>query len=120
MALIAIPVGLFSAALALPWYTVLFFLPVFALGGYFIYRARRVYYDHGELYLSGLFSNDLTVIRKDRLGSVDKLGWFSSDSRGNYRITYYDDDNNVKYVRFNLNIFLSDGKEIIDKLNEIN
>lgn len=118
-ALVAIPVLTFSNDPEIPWYAALFFLPFFAFGGYSICRAKRVYYDMGELYLSGLFSNKLSVIRKDRLGSVDKLNWLLSDSRGNYRITYYDDDNNVKYVRFSLNSFLSDGEEIIDKLNEI-
>ncbi|HZW69217.1 MAG TPA: hypothetical protein VFF57_00020 [Hanamia sp.] len=120
VAIIVIPVELVSNSAGLPWYTILFFLPFFAGAGYTIYRSRNVYYDKDELYLGRLFSNKLTLIRKDRLGSIDKLSWFSSNSMGNYRITYYDDDNNVKYVRFNLNIFLSDGREIIDKLNEIN
>jgi len=119
IAIIVIPIEMFTNFAGLPWYAILFFLPLFAFGGYSVYRAKRVYYDKGELYLSGLFSNKLTRIRKDRLGSVDKLDWFSSSSTGNCRITYYDDDNNVKYVRFNLDIFLSDRNEIIDKLNEI-
>ena len=119
IALVAIPAELYTNGPNLPWYTILFATPVFALWGYFIYRSKRVYYNDGLVYLTGPFSSDLTVIRKDRFGSIDKINWLESSSAGNYKLTYYYDDNNVKYVRFTLNVLLSDGKEIIDKLNEI-
>jgi len=98
-----------------PWYIVFFALPVFAMSGYLLYSRKQVFYEHGQLYIGNLFSSTLNVVRKDRFGSIDPAYRI-----GAYKITYYDDDNNVKYVRFNLNIFLSDGREIIDKLNEIN
>jgi len=119
IALVAIPAEIYTNAPGLPWYNLLFAAPIFALWGYYIYRSRRVYYNDGLVYLAGPFSSELTVIRKDRFGSIDKISWLESSSTGNYKLTYYDDDNNVKYVRFTLNISLSDGKEIIDKLNEI-
>ena len=114
LAAVGLLVVMLTGSVTIPWYFLLFYLPGFFVWGYILYRMKRVYYEHGELYIGNLFSKKLDVVRKDRFGSIDPRYRI-----GDYKVTYYDDDNNVKYAYFTLNSFISDGKQIIDKLNEI-
>ena len=86
---------------------------------YVIFHTRKVYYKDGELYISGLLSHKFRVITKDKLGSIDKTNLWLKSGWGDYKINYYDENNNIKHVYFTLRLPESD-KDIIDKLNEIN
>src|SRR6185437_6130405 len=100
-------------------YFALFFLPVLTYWGYLIYQSRRIYYKDGELYLYNLFSKKFVVVKKDKFGSIDKSNTSLLGNTGTYKLTYYDDENNAKYVFFSINNFIDNAEEIINKLNEI-
>ena len=59
------------------------------------------------------------------IGSINEYAFpvrrFLSFSRttGAYKLTYYNENNDVKHVCFTLNTSIPNGEEIIDKLNEI-
>lgn len=94
----------------------LFFLLPLPYWIYVICYSRKVYYKDAELYVSGLFSNKFTIIKKDKVDRIDQ-----SSSRRNiysYKITYYDENDNVKHFYFGLNSFVNNGEKIVSGLEE--
>jgi len=94
------------------------FIPVVPLMLYWLFTFRRwkkVYYESGSLYIYNLFSNNPTIVHKGDIGGINKLMFY--DPRF-YKITFYDENKDAKYVYFQRNWFLDDFSDIIDKLNE--
>ena len=84
---------------------VIFLLPI-PIWGYIIYHSRKVYYKDGELYIAGLFSKNFNIVKKEMIGSINEYAFpvrrFLSFSRttGAYKLTYYNENNDVKHVCF--------------------
>ncbi len=109
----------FSTGIEPDPFFILFLLPL-PYWIYVIFHTGKVYYDGTKLYISGLFSKELKVITKDMLGSIDKTNIWLKSGRGDYKINYYNENNDIKHLYFTLNTDLENGDGIIDKLNEIN
>jgi len=93
-------------------------IPVVPIMLYWLFTFRRwkkVYYDRGSLYIYNIFSKAPLIVHKENIGGVNKLMFY--DPRF-YKIVFYDENKDAKYVYFQKNLFLSDFSETIDKLNE--
>jgi len=112
--IVFVPIGVVFEGMA-PLFSFVFLVPI-GFWIYFISKARRVYYQDSSLYCYNLFSNKLQIITKDRLGNVDR--WRVLDAT-NYKILYYDDDNNARTIYFMKNWFLPSFDTILDQLNAI-
>ena len=98
--------------------TMLVLIPVLPIMLYWLFTFRRwkkVYYERGALYIYDLFSNDPIVVHKDNIGGINRIMFY--DPRF-YKIVYYDENKDAKYVYFQRNWFLDDFTDILDKLNE--
>lgn len=94
------------------------FIPVVPIMLYWLFTFRRwkkVYYERGALYIYNIFSKEPVVVHKENLGGINKFMFY--DPRF-YKIVFYDENKNTKYVYFQRNWLLSDFSDIIDKLNE--
>lgn len=93
-------------------------IPVGPIMLYWLFTFRRwkkVYYERGALYIYNPFSNDPIIVHKDNIGGINRLMFY--DPRF-YKIVYYDENKDAKYVYFQRNWFLDDFSNIIDKLSE--
>jgi hypothetical protein len=80
-------------------------------------NTKRVIYKNSSIYLYNLFSNKFSIIYKEKIGSIKRLITFDPTS---YKLLYYDDENNAKYIYFMRNFFLDDFNNIIDELTDDN
>jgi hypothetical protein len=93
-------------------------IPVGPIMLYWLFTFRRwkkVYYEGESLYIYNLFSNDPIVVHKENLDGINRLMFY--DPRF-YKIVYYDENKDAKFIYFQRNWFLDDFTGIIDKLNE--
>ena len=97
----------------------LFYAPLFAFWVYVIYQSKRIYYKESELYLFGLFSNKVEVVKKDQGASIEKRNLSLFRDTGTYKLTYWVSNDKVKTIWFAVNSFLDNPNEIIDKINSI-
>jgi hypothetical protein len=81
------------------------------------YHSKRVFYKNSSIYLYNLFSNKFSIINKEKIGGIDRLISYDPNS---YKLLYYDDENNVKYIYFIRNNSLGDFSNIIDEINDDN
>ena len=94
------------------------FLAIVILVWLFTFRRwKGVYYKDGAIYIYDVFSNTPTVIEKDNIGEIIKPFGFGPNY---YKLLYYDENKDAKYVWFQRNFWLDDFKDIISKINGVN
>ena len=111
--LVAVVFWMYPDGLIMPVWVLV--LPLILYWLFTFRRWKKVCYEHGALYIYNVFSNDPIVVQKENIGGVNRLMFY--DPRF-YKIVYYDENKDAKYVYFQRNSFLSDFNDIIDKLNE--
>ncbi len=80
---------------------------------FFINRSKRVYYKDSSLYIYNLFSRNFIIVNKDNC-SVERFLFYDPNI---WKITYYNENKDAKYVYFIRNLLCDDFNDIIDKLN---
>jgi len=93
------------------------FIPVVPIMLYWLFTFRRwkkVYYERGSLYIYNLFSKSPIIVHKADIGGINKLMFY--DPRF-YKIVFYNENKEAKYVYFQRNWFLNDFSEIVEKFN---
>ncbi|MGZ3755583.1 MAG: hypothetical protein ACXVAY_08095 [Mucilaginibacter sp.] len=92
-------------------------IPVVPIMLYWLFTFRRwkkVYYERGSIYIYNIFSKNQTIVHKEDIGGINKLMFY--DPRF-YKIVFYDENKDAKYVYFQRNWLLNDFSDIIDKFN---
>ena len=113
LSLVAIVFWMYSDGLIMP--ILILVLPLIMYWLFTFRRWKKVSYEKGSLYIYNPFSNEPIVVHKENIGGINRLMFY--DPRF-YKLVYYDENKDAKYVYFQRNRFLDDFSDIIDKINE--
>ncbi|HEY9001145.1 MAG TPA: hypothetical protein VIM89_07320 [Mucilaginibacter sp.] len=98
--------------------SMVFLVPVLPMMLYWLFTFRhwkKIYYENESLYIYNVFSKEPIVVQKENIGGINKVIFYNPNF---YKLVYYDENKDAKYVYFYRNGALDDFSDLIDKINE--
>jgi hypothetical protein len=95
-------------------FSTVFCLAAISYFSFFLSRSKRVFYENTSLYVYNLFSEKKIVLNKANVGGIGKYMFLTPLI---WKILYYDENNNAKYVYFIRNALCPNFDDIVEQFN---